>query len=347
MPNEIGVPGARITPSARKWASPFGVARFVAYRPEDPGTSVETVREAVRAANRRSEERAGDEAARGDVVVAVGQEVHLRLAVGGEPPTREAWLQDLAAALPGGELTRPKNDVGPEPALAELLTLHTVTAFLGQRPEGDADRLITALLKGMPAEAGAYFGAGEAGMEVDQADLPYLFHAIESATEVLFVDDGRVRGNIAVAGPAASRYECGTTWQEELASAHAALERTAPQLDVGFVRRTPAYTSWADVHLYPPHWPSGREGLRYKRDAWWSRRLPDAHGLQLVTIDHLDRATDLSAWEITPVGDRYLLAARDPEPWFADDQPDPTMLERARRDFGAMIATEAELDPRN
>lgn len=347
MSNEVGGSGARIASSARRWVTPFGVSRFLAYRPRGSDLSVELVREAVCTANERSEERAGSEAARGDVVVAVGQEVHLRLAAGGDQPTREAWLEELAAALPGGELTRPHSDRGPETALVELLTLRPVTAFIGKRPDGEYDRVVTALLDGFQAGATAYFSAGEAGMAVARADLHTLFGTLEFTPEVTFVQDGRVRGNVAKSGTAASYYECGATWREELISTRAALERAAPQLDVGFVRGASAYTRWGDVHLDPPEWPSGHEGLRYLLDsAWWSHRVPDAHGLQLLTADHLNRAKDLGAWEITPVGDRFLVSAPDPAPWYADDQPEPATLERARRDFGAMIATPYELTAR-
>ncbi len=185
------------------------------------------------------------------------------------------------------------------------------------------------------------------GMPVDRDDLPDLFEALEFAPEVLFVEDGRVRGNVASSLAAASYDQREETWQDELASARAALGRVASQLDIAFVRKTSAYARWADVHLFPPAWPCGEEGLRYLRGrAWWSRRVPDAHGLPLLTADHLDRAADLGAWDVTEVGDRYLVSAPDSAPWFANDEPDPATLERARRDFGAMIATSSELTAR-
>ena len=344
MSNAPGVSGARIASAVRRWVRPAGVSRFLAYRPLVPDRSVERVREAVRIANRRSDSRARGEVARGDVVVAVGHEVHVRLAAGGDQATRDAWLEDLAAALPSGELARPDSDRGPESVLRELLTLRTVTAFLGQRPGADRDILVTTLLDGFEPDATAFFAAAEAGMAVDRADLAELFAALELSSEVTFVEGGRVRGNVARSLSAASRYFRATTWQDELVSARAALERAAPQLDVGWVRRASAYTRWGDAHLDLPAWPSGHQGLRYLLDsAWWSRRVPDAHGLQLLTADHLERAEDLSGWEITQVGDRFLVAAPDPAPWFADDEPEPTTLERARRDFGGMIADPAEL----
>jgi hypothetical protein len=346
MSDEFDDSGARITSSVRKWVTPVGVSRFLAFRPDRNGLSVDLVRGAVRTANGHSQERAGGEAARGDVAVAVGQEVHVRLAAGGDRATRDAWLEDLAAALPAGDLTRPNRDSGPDSALQELLTLRPVTAFLGQRPGADGNDLVSALLDGFETGATAYFAAAEAGMAVDRADLPALFGTLEFAPEVTFVHEGRVRGNVARSLTSASRYERGTTWRDELASARATLERAAPQLDVGFVRRASAYTRWGDAHLDPPTWPCGNDGLRYLLDpAWWGRRVPDAHGLQLVTATHLERATDLSAWEVMPIGDRFLLAARDPGPWFADDQPDPETLARARHDLGAMLVTAHELVP--
>jgi hypothetical protein len=68
--------------------------------------------------------------------------------------------------------------------------------------------------------------------------------------------------------------------------------------------------------------------------------VPDASGVQLLTRTHLDRATDLSNWVSTKLpGDRFLLEARDLEPWFGSELPDPQAVDSARSDFGAMLLT--------
>ena len=41
---------------------------------------------------------------------------------------------------------------------------------------------------------------------------------------------------------------------------------------------------------------------------------------------------------------RYLVEARDLDAWYADPEPDPAVLARAREDFGEAIATPELLD---
>lgn len=66
----------------------------------------------------------------------------------------------------------------------------------------------------------------------------------------------------------------------------------------------------------------------------------DAHGIQLLTGRHLDRAGDLGGWDIREVApDRYLVEAADLEPWFGQDAPNQEVLESARNDFGDMVIT--------
>lgn len=82
-----------------------------------------------------------------------------------------------------------------------------------------------------------------------------------------------------------------------------------------------------------------REMLR-QNTAIWSRYVPDAHGMQLLTPHHLDNATDLSAWEVTQVApERYLVEAADLSQWLRPEGPEDSVLARARTDFGAMIVT--------
>jgi hypothetical protein len=80
----------------------------------------------------------------------------------------------------------------------------------------------------------------------------------------------------------------------------------------------------------------------------WSRYVLDAHGAQVLTRHHLDRAHDLSAWSVTEIApDRFLVQATDLAPWWDTLTPDPAVLARARVDFGDMIMTRAgiEADP--
>lgn len=114
--------------------------------------------------------------------------------------------------------------------------------------------------------------------------------------------------------------------------AEAAVERLvedATELDYGCVRMVhPGATEFADG-------PAGY--WRHHRDAW-ATHVPDAYGIQLLTVAQLDRAADLSAWVVQPVApDRFLVRARDLEPWFVPAGPSEEVRDRARADFGALV----------
>lgn len=72
----------------------------------------------------------------------------------------------------------------------------------------------------------------------------------------------------------------------------------------------------------------------------WTTHLPDAFGIQVVTSAHLERFRYLEdGWNVTSVGnDRYLVEAKNLEPWFA--QPEPVNREFARMDMSGLILTE-------
>jgi hypothetical protein len=95
-------------------------------------------------------------------------------------------------------------------------------------------------------------------------------------------------------------------------------------------------TSW-------PHIENAR--ARYHRPLL-ARYVPDAFGLQLLTDAHLERAHDLSDWDITHLADgRHLVASKNLDGWFGG-QPgnygvmaDDALVAKARADFGDMILT--------
>jgi len=111
--------------------------------------------------------------------------------------------------------------------------------------------------------------------------------------------------------------------------------------DLAFVRYSNAYTiSWNVLQTAVPRLPYVRESqVRYNRHLL-SQYTPDAHGVQVLTDDHLAHAADLSDWSITPLSSgRHLVHAKDLEPWYAQVEPDADTLEKARADFGPMILT--------
>lgn len=135
-------------------------------------------------------------------------------------------------------------------------------------------------------------------------------------------------------------------------------------LDVGFIRYRHGLVAGFDLQNAEPAPPGSPDpdypAMEYDHNRHlYADYVADAHAIQVLTKAHLDRANDLSAWDIDSLGnDRYLVQARELEPWFDREPteiygvpwpvPDPDVLDRARRDFGAMILTHDVLqaDPR-
>jgi hypothetical protein len=60
----------------------------------------------------------------------------------------------------------------------------------------------------------------------------------------------------------------------------------------------------------------------------------------VVRGEHLKRTRDLSAWDITNLGDdRHLVVARDPSAWDRQRASDHDVLARGRRDWGDALIT--------
>ena len=79
--------------------------------------------------------------------------------------------------------------------------------------------------------------------------------------------------------------------------------------------------------------------IRYNRHLL-SRYTPDAHGIQILSDQHLTRARDLSSWNIRELGHgRYLVEAEDRTSWYCKPLPDQEVVDQARHDFGDMILT--------
>ncbi|WP_433728018.1 hypothetical protein ACQP2Y_13900 [Actinoplanes sp. CA-051413] len=130
-------------------------------------------------------------------------------------------------------------------------------------------------------------------------------------------------------------------WRARVEHVRAPLLEFADRLDVAFIR-TGRYevTSWIDLAGAVPALPHVTEAKvrRYRR--LWDRYVPDAHGIQVVTGAHLSRLGPLPGWDVQPLaGGRHLVQARDLEPWFATDEPDPAVVAAARADFADALLT--------
>jgi hypothetical protein len=131
------------------------------------------------------------------------------------------------------------------------------------------------------------------------------------------------------------------SWQDRLEQVTAAMVAFPEDTDLAFLRYSYTYTiGWSDLAMARPRLPYVDARLiRYHRHLM-SQYTPDAHGLQLLTDAHLEHANDLSGWVIEPLGvGKHLVAAKNPERWYANPDPDPETLMKARADFGKMILT--------
>lgn len=85
----------------------------------------------------------------------------------------------------------------------------------------------------------------------------------------------------------------------------------------------------------------------------WSEYVAEPCGIQLLTDAHLEKSTDLTSnWKTERIAPgRWLVQARDLDPWFTDVDYDDALLERryvrgdvfaqALADFGHMVLTRA------
>jgi hypothetical protein len=137
--------------------------------------------------------------------------------------------------------------------------------------------------------------------------------------------------------------EAARPWPQAIADLRTWLIADAGALDHGHVRNAAiGMSDFSDLdhdQNTPGHSPTSTTGAVYLQNRHlWDRHVVDAAGLQVLTRNHLDRAHDLTDWTITPLTpDRYLVEANDLAAWFAEETPNPHVLEVARAAFGDMI----------
>lgn len=153
------------------------------------------------------------------------------------------------------------------------------------------------------------------------------------------------RGRMATLSPggAAVMQEIGAQvpWQQRLDAVRSALTSLPVQyLDLAFIRPASRYVrSWTAIDVRHKLPDLQEHNVRCNRHLL-SRYTPDAHGIQILTDQHLTRARDLSTWNIRELShDRYLVEAEDTTPWYSTPLPDQDTVDQARHDFGDMILT--------
>jgi hypothetical protein len=129
--------------------------------------------------------------------------------------------------------------------------------------------------------------------------------------------------------------------EDRLQHVLAAMLAFPAQTDLAFVRYSGPYTaSWSSIGSYGQRLPYVRYSKITANRHLYQRDTPDAHGIQILTDQHLANAHDLSDWIIEPLGDgRHLVQAADLTPWYAHPDIHPDTLAKARADFGPMILT--------
>jgi hypothetical protein len=186
------------------------------------------------------------------------------------------------------------------------------------------------------------------------ADIVEIMNASliqNNRTRSLRYQSDQQRGRMASFGPGgdAVMQEIGASvpWQQRLEAVQQALDTLPPQyLDLAFIRPTPKLTdSWQQIDIRQKRDPRQKlpdlheSDIRYNRHLL-SRYTPDAHGIQILTDQHLSRARDLSSWNIRDLShDRYLVEAEDLTSWYSTPLPNQDTLDQARHDFGEMILT--------
>lgn len=108
---------------------------------------------------------------------------------------------------------------------------------------------------------------------------------------------------------------------------------------LAFVAMTPLWAySWDSRGQAMPPLPTVAAHALNENTTMWSRFVPDAHAMQLLTGEHVRNASDLSGWNVTPVGhDRFLVEAPDLVEWFSPGGPRESVVTKARADFGGAI----------
>ena len=143
-------------------------------------------------------------------------------------------------------------------------------------------------------------------------------------------------------GAAAYQIEqAGTAWSERLAALMEPLLAHPQATDLALVGWAHGWAhGWDALASAAPALPHGYHGLLNRRRDSWSQYVPDAHGVQLLSAAHLDKAEDLSDWKVSRLAPgRFLVQARDLGASYAQRGAEPEVVAGARGDFGSMILT--------
>lgn len=136
-------------------------------------------------------------------------------------------------------------------------------------------------------------------------------------------------------------YDPGLSLVEKLDVARQPLTFAVEHTNVAFIAtRYPVDNVWWPSHGSDDDWAYVHESEVRYNEPLLASMVPDAHGIQVLTKAHLDRAANLDDWSVKSLGhDRYLVEARDLQAWYAGLSPDDAARDKARADFGDMVIT--------
>jgi hypothetical protein len=111
------------------------------------------------------------------------------------------------------------------------------------------------------------------------------------------------------------------------------------RMRLGFVAPVPVWAyGWIEREKARPPLPTVPGSALRANSPLWTRYVPDAHGMQVLTDEHLRHAADLSTWTVTQLGPgRHLVEAANLADWYGPDGPSDSVVRRARADFGDVI----------
>lgn len=354
MPDHESPGAVELHSSTLKWVGSQYVGSFLTFAPQEGTPPATTLAPARRAAEIADSTQAGAQfPVRAAAWVLGHDSVHVRLAYDRSSRAAvKAWTATFAAALADqgltGVLRRPLPEHDPEAVTVARLYAPAVTiSYYGRR---DVDRDICARLvdvHGLDRYEKHTLSSGSSyHFQVPWTpDLVDALPALSASAPTHLVgrngDDGLEAAGLTLFSRRWEAWVRRGTRAEQVDRARAALARLAPDVHHASIE---VLSGLHGYHSGPIH-PSNGAGkdLYLQRPDLRTRRVVDAHGLQVLTGEHLEEAVDLSGWRTTRIGDRYLVEARDLAPWFAENRPDPAVLEQARSDFGPVIAREDEL----
>lgn len=331
----------------------------------DPRSIVSGVQAAIDAANLSAAERSGVAptwCTPGDLA---GREVRAELAKGNltEPEVRR-WLADFERALADLDVVVAPFDVESDrvPNLDKWRELPpAVTAFAsftadlsGRRRttpahvvDATADELVawsrlpaatTVLWRGATAFVAAPESAAEELRTGASLDEQYgLWQLTASPRRARTIDfTFGARGSLQIADQAIPAVDC-------LPGLLDGMRILAPYVDYAWVRRaTPTDSDERDMSDVLGREPTEIEEIAAGRRArhLLASYTIDAYVAQILTSEHFARIGALASFAVEDLGaDRLLVVARQPEPWLGGLNPDPDVVEQARREFGEALLT--------